>query len=407
MITETRDYLQPTTFRIPLPDKNSKIAMVQVEQGDKVMVGQTIAFKYNGKFKTPVVSSVSGTVTGFETNLDRFNKQVDHIIIDNDHLDTTVELKPLEGDVAPAVIRSRIAECGIHQVTVDGLFTDIDFKAPIEHVIINAIFANEPFLSINYDFIKEHAEGIADGIKLLETAALAKTATLIVDKYMDQQTLDALGKATVDKDIEVVEINTKKVRGWDYDIACKLAGEALGMNLLEQKGLYTCATAANMVHNAVREGKPVTERQVAVTGDAFPINAMYNVRIGTPFVELVKDLGGYDEEEESYNIHIGNFLSGEQVEDDSFSISSSIDAIHVSFPEEEVEDICIKCGECNDICPAGILPQNIMDAELRNVNSRIVELHTNECVECGLCSYVCPSKINVLEWVRRAKRRVG
>ena len=48
-----------------------------------------------------------------------------------------------------------------------------------------------------------------------------------------------------------------------------------------------------------------------------------------------------------------------------------------------------------------------MDAELRNVNSRIVELDTHLCVECGLCTYVCPSKINVLEWVRRAKRRVG
>jgi len=48
-----------------------------------------------------------------------------------------------------------------------------------------------------------------------------------------------------------------------------------------------------------------------------------------------------------------------------------------------------------------------MDAELRSVNDRIVELNTDECIECGLCTYVCPSKINVLEWVRRAKRRVG
>jgi electron transport complex protein RnfC len=100
-------------------------------------------------------------------------------------------------------------------------------------------------------------------------------------------------------------------------------------------------------------------------------------------------------------------LSGEQLEDDSFSISPSIDAIHVALLEEEPEEVCIKCGECNDICPAGILPQNIMDAEIRSVNARIVELHTDECIECGLCTNVCPSKINVMEWVRRAKRRVG
>jgi electron transport complex protein RnfC len=381
--------------------------MVQVEEGDTVMVGQTIAFKYNGKHKTPVISTVSGTVTGFESNLDRFNKMIDHIIIENDQKDTTVELPGLEDMVAPAVIRERLNVCGIHQITVDGLFTDISFEQPIKHVLVNAVFINEPFLSIDYEFIKNNAENIADGIKLLQTASLAETATLIVDKYMDVETLEALGKATVDKDIQVIQINTKKVKGWDYEIARNLAGEALGMNLLDAQLLYTSADAANMAYQAVRLGQPVVSRQVALTGDAFGINAMYQVRIGTPFVELVKDIGGYDDDEQSYNIHIGNFLSGEQVENDSFSITASIDAVHVSAPEEVIEDVCIKCGECNDICPAGILPQNIMDAELRNVNSRIVELHTDECVECGLCSYVCPSKINVLEWVRRAKRRVG
>lgn len=407
MITESREYLQPKSVRIPLTDKTSKIAMVRVEKGDTVMVGQTIALKYNGTQKTPVISTVSGIVTGFETHLDRFNKRIDHVIIENDRNDTTIELPSFEGDVAPAVIRKRLDEAGIHQVTVDGLFTDINFDQPIKHVMINAIFANEPFLSIDYDFIKQQAEAIADGIALLRTAALADSATLIVDKYMDQETLDALGKATVDKDIILVDINTKRVKGHDYDIARQLAGEALGMNLLDNGILYTSALAANMVHDAVRNGQPVISRQVAITGDAFPINAMYNVRIGTPFTELVSDLGGYDDEDMSYNIHIGNFLSGEQLEDDSFTITTSIDTVHVSAPEEKLEDICIKCGECNDICPAGILPQNIMDAELRNVNARIVELHTDECVECGLCSYVCPSKINVLEWVRRAKRRVG
>lgn len=407
MITESREYLNPKYVRIPLTDKTSKIAMVQVEEGDTVMVGQTIAFKYNGKQKTPVISTVSGTVTGFESNLDRFNKMIDHIIIENNTKDDAVDLPNLEGEVAPAIIRERLNVCGIHQITVDGLFTDIAFDQPIKHVLVNAVFINEPFLSIDYEYIKTHAEEIADGIKLLQTAALAESATLIVDKYMDLETLEALGKATVDKDIEVIQINTKKVKGWDYGIAKNLAGEALGMNLLDNQLLYTSADAANMAFQAVRNGTPVTSRQVAVTGDAFPINAMYNVRIGTPFVELVNDLGGYDNEEQSYNIHIGNFLSGEQVENDSFSITASIDAVHMSAPEELIEDVCIKCGECNDICPAGILPQNIMDAELRNVNSRIVDLHTDECVECGLCSYVCPSKINVLEWVRRAKRRVG
>ena len=107
------------------------------------------------------------------------------------------------------------------------------------------------------------------------------------------------------------------------------------------------------------------------------------------------------------NIHLGSFLTGMQLDNDDFAITQSVDSINVCEFRDVEEDVCIKCGDCNDICPAGILPQNIMDAELRSVNLRIVDLDTHLCVECGLCTYVCPSKINVLEWVRRAKRRVG
>ena len=100
-------------------------------------------------------------------------------------------------------------------------------------------------------------------------------------------------------------------------------------------------------------------------------------------------------------------MTGIQVLTDEIAITSNTNAFNISEYRDDEEDVCIKCGDCNDVCPVGILPQNIMDTELRSVSDRIVELNTDECIECGLCTYVCPSKINVLEWVRRAKRRVG
>jgi electron transport complex protein RnfC len=271
--------------------------------------------------------------------------------------------------------------------------------------MVNAIYTNEPFISTDYEYIKENAEEIAEGVLLLGTAARAETMTLIVDKFMDEETLENLGKATVDKGIEVVVINAKKVKAHDYKIAQRLVDEKLTTNLLDNGIMYVSACAAKYVFDAVRKGLPLTKRQVAITGDAFDSNALYQVRIGTPFSSIAEDLGGYNEED--LNLHVGSFLTGVQLGSDEFSITASTETINVGAAKDDEEEVCIKCGECNDICPAGILPQNIMDAELRNVNARIVELNTHECVECGLCTYVCPSKINVLEWVRRAKRRVG
>ena len=406
MITENRQFIDPKKVYIPLTDNTFKIANVKVVDGDSVLIGTKLADKFNGKAKTPVIATVSGTVVGFEERIDRFGKRIDHVVIENDHKDTSVELEAFEGEVAPAVIRSRVAECGISQVTVDGIYTAINFDKPVKHILVNAIYTNEPFISTDYDYIKSHAEEIAEGIVLLGKAALTDSMTLIVDKFMDEETLESLGKATVDKGIEVVVINSKKVIGWDYKIAKKLVKETLSSNLLDNGIIYTSAGAAKMVSDAVRKGLPLTKRQVAITGDAFTVNALYDVRIGTPFSDIRDDLDGYLESED-LNLHIGSILTGYQVPNDGFSISGSIDTVNVGVLRQEPEDVCIKCGECNDICPAGILPQNIMDAELRSVNNRIVDLNTNECVECGLCSYVCPSKINVLEWVRRAKRRVG
>ena len=425
MITEYRTFLNPKKVYIPLTDVASKIANVKVEEGDRVLVGQIVAFKFNGKVKAPILSTVSGTVVGFEEKIDRYSKIVDHIVIENDMTNETIELTNYKDllanpqdrnfvhnvttyseNISTAQVRNALRNLAIQTITLDGLYTDLVFDANTKHIVINAIFTNEPFISTDYEGVINHAEEIADGISLLGIAAATKSLTVIVDKFMPAEALAELGKATVDKNIEIISIDVKKINSWDYKIISKLVKHKLSNNLLDDGVVYTSIHSALMVHNAIREGLPVTSRQIAVTGDALKVNAVYDVRVGTLFSDLVNDLEGY-QEAEKMNLHIGDFLTGTQLDSDDFAITQSIDAVHVSEYREVEEDVCIKCGDCNDICPAGILPQNIMDAELRSVNSRIVELDTHLCVECGLCTYVCPSKINVLEWVRRAKRRVG
>jgi electron transport complex protein RnfC len=71
-------------------------------------------------------------------------------------------------------------------------------------------------------------------------------------------------------------------------------------------------------------------------------------------------------------------------------------------PVEAIE--CLRCGRCNDSCPAGLLPVRINNAESAKDLNLIAKLAADQCIECGLCTYVCPSKIDVTEGVRRAKR---
>ena len=225
MITEYREYGTPSKVYLPLTDLKYKIANVHVRVGDKVLAGQIVADKFKGKSKRSIISSVSGTVVSFEEKIDRYGKYVDHIVIENNSKNEVVEVAKFADEVTPAQVRNRLIEFGIDTVSYDGLYTDVDFADPIKHVVVNAIYSNEPFVSTDYEFLSDNAEAIADGIQLLGTAAYAETMTVIVDKFMPGAALDALGKAIVDKNIELVSKDTRKAKGWDYKVISKVAGK--------------------------------------------------------------------------------------------------------------------------------------------------------------------------------------
>lgn len=404
MLTEFKEFLSPSKVYIPLTDVDYKIANVKVQIDDEVKVGQVLAEKFKGKAKLPVVSSVSGTIIGFEVLEDRYGKKVDHCVIENNKQNSQIELGSYENP-SSSQIRTILNDLGIERTNPSGIFTPIKFDKKIDHVVVNTIFGNEPHYSVDYFYLQDHAEEIAKGIEMLAKAALCESITVFVDRRMPAEVLEKFGIAIVDKNVNLVEIDPVNVQGQDQRFIAKLVGKDLKPNLLDSGVLYTDTAATKMVVDAINGIVP-SSRQVVITGDGVKSNVVYEVRFGTLLTELVEDLGGYNDVEEMV-LHIGDFLTGQQVKSDEIAITATTDGFNFAEYRDVEEDVCIKCGDCNDVCPAGILPQNIMDAELRAVNSRIVELDTNLCTECGLCTYVCPSKINVLEWVRRAKRRVG
>lgn len=404
MITEFKEYLSPSKVYIPLTDVDYKLANVKVEVDQEVLAGTVLAEKFKGRSKLPVLSSVSGTVVGFEVLEDRYGKKVDHCVIENNKFNNQIELKSYDNPTS-SQIRKTLHELGLERISVDGSYTPLKFDQEIKHLVVNAIFVNEPSYSIDYFYLQDHAEEIAQGIELIGKAALAENIIVLFDKRMPAEALEQFGIASVDKNIKLVSVDPMTIKGQDVKYIRSLVKEDLNPNLLSSGVIYTNVDAAKMVFDAMN-GRVPNSRQVVFSGDGLRSNAIYEVRFGTLLSEIVHDLEGYNDCEEMV-LHVGDFLTGMQVLSDDVAITATTDAFNFSEYSEIEEDVCTKCGDCNDVCPVGILPQNIMDAELRSVNQRIVDLETNLCTECGLCTYVCPSKINVLEWVRRAKRRVG
>jgi electron transport complex protein RnfC len=72
----------------------------------------------------------------------------------------------------------------------------------------------------------------------------------------------------------------------------------------------------------------------------------------------------------------------------------------------EVEQPCIRCGDCATVCPVQLHPQRLL-LQLRD--GRLCEAENEgalDCTECGRCDVVCPSRIPLLQRYREAKQAI-
>jgi electron transport complex protein RnfC len=363
------------TVSIPL-GYNLTSVKDSVEVGQKVLAGEQIAFDYLEQ--KPIFSSVSGEVIALESRVTATNQRVKHAIIKNDFKNETFSYPSIELD-SVASIRRRIKDFGLDINQRNGLFTNLNFDQDIELIVIDASSDQGEY------FLTHHLEQIEKGLELLKLAA--KT---------NQSKLFTFNKVAV-KDTEVIIFRN------DTDVVYYKTLQKnkvlLENELLDYKTMFVDAKTLYNIYTACFENLPVTKKYVSVRGNG--VEALSGVvYIGTTLAQL--NLNYQDD----IVIQIDSMMRGSKVRSDEFALTDFISDIYVTTHVDLREYVCTKCGDCNDICPVGILPQNIMDAELRMNEERIFDLDVSKCVECGLCSGICPSNINVLEWVRRSKRRI-
>ncbi len=65
---------------------------------------------------------------------------------------------------------------------------------------------------------------------------------------------------------------------------------------------------------------------------------------------------------------------------------------------------CIRCGNCSDVCPAYLMPQELNFAAEHAQFDVLETLGLFDCIECGCCDVVCPSHIRLTDSFRVGKR---
>ena len=394
----------PKKVYIPLIAFNKEDVEIYVKEGDKVKIGTKLAAR-NDHFYVPVFSSVSGVVVEFVNMPYTWGpRKVKHIVIENDHQDQrephpTLDLETASKDeIVEHIKQMGIVGCGGAGFPTFAKYNNVK---QADYLLINAVEC-EPFLTTDYRSANDYLDDIVYGTLALQKAGnIAKVKVAI--KSDKKETIARLKEAfKPHTSVEVVGVPNVYPMGWERTLVRELVNKEYERLPIEIGCVVNNSTTAIAVSQAMKYGYPITEKLVTVSGNGIQNPANVLVKIGTKMEEVIEACGGTVTEE--VTMQAGGPMMGNALLSAETVINPSTNALTIQ--EFVVSDpiACLRCGACNDHCPAGILPVLIMDAEKVKDFDRLVKLDTNACIECGLCTYVCPSKIEVTEAVRRGKR---
>jgi len=414
----------PSVLILPLKQHIGEACAPLVDVGDSVLLGQKIA-KSQGYVSASVHAPASGKVVKIEEHSIPHPSGMGRpcIFIEpdgEDKRDESLDPMPDYRNVEASIIRERIRICGIVGLggAVFPSFIKIvrDQRNPIDTVILNGIEC-EPYLTNDHRLMLEKTEEILRGMDVIMHAVNAKHGIIAIEDNKPDA-VDVVRKALSDisgidtTHIEIRVLPTRYPQGGEKQLIQALTGREIPDGRLPLHIGLLCQNVgtAKAIHDAVCLGRSLTERIVTVSGNAMPKPGNICARIGTP-VPFLLSLHGLNDMNDIHVIH-GGPMMGERLPKLDVPIVKSTNGLlamkrNTLYSGQAVEEPCIRCGHCVEVCPVGLVPNELAWHCRNDQFDRGQEYDLFDCIECGCCSYVCPSHIPLVHYFRYAKGQVA
>jgi Na+-translocating ferredoxin:NAD+ oxidoreductase subunit C len=404
----------PSRLILPLSQHVGQPAEPIVGLGERVLRGQPIA-RPSGYIGAKLHASSSGTVVEIA------DYPVPHpsglsapcIVVETDGMDEAwrgYEPLPAYLDLSANDLRARVRAAGVVGLGGAAFPTAVKLGAGsgLKLLILNAAEC-EPYICCDELLLKERPEEVLAGAQVLLRALGIERCVIAIeeDKLLARRAIEAAIAAVGERRIEVVAVPALYPEGGERQLIKVLTGEEVPARGVPPDIGYLCQNVgtAAAVARAVIHGEPLISRIVTLTGDGVARPRNLEVRLGTPIAALVEACGGYTER--AAHLLMGGAMMGFPLSDDSLPVIKGTNCIVVASREEirprKAAMSCIRCGECAEVCPAQLLPQQLFWHARAGELDQVAEYHLFDCIECGCCDAVCPSQLPLTQYFRYAK----
>ncbi|AEW44497.1 putative NADH:ubiquinone oxidoreductase, subunit RnfC [Serratia symbiotica str. 'Cinara cedri'] len=404
----------PTTFVIPLKQHLGPEGELCIKSGDKVLKGQPLTIGQGRMI--PVHAPTSGTVNAIKPHITAqpSGRTELCIIIETDGEDRWGQ-RNLVTDyhkLSATELIQLIHQAGIAGLGGAGFPTASKLQNGINNIetlIINAAEC-EPYITADDRLMQEHADQIIEGTQILRYLLKPKI-TFIGIEDNKQEAILALKQALYGQyGITLQVIPTKYPSGGAKQLTKILTGKEIphGQHSSTIGVLMQNVGTAFAIKRAIVNGEPLIERVVTLTGETLSKPGNLWARIGTPVQKLLAFAGFRPHSQQM--VVMGGPLMGftlTSLRAPIIKVSNCILAPSINEMSQKLpEEACIRCGFCADVCPVGLLPQQLYWFSRGKEHSKARNYNLSDCIECGACAFVCPSNIPLVQYYQEEKAEI-
>ncbi|WP_417360406.1 electron transport complex subunit RsxC [Gallaecimonas pentaromativorans] len=396
---------------VPLRQHLGELGEVLVKAGEKVLKGQPLS-RPMSVMGVPVHAPTSGTVVAVE------NRPLTHasglwdmaVVIEPDGQNQWGEKHPVANpfEADPAVLLKAVKAAGLAGMGGAGFPTAVKLGGgrPIEALVVNAAEC-EPYITSDDCLLREEPENVVAGARLMARIVGARMVVIGIEDNKPEAISALEGVIESLDDVSMKVVPTKYPSGAERQLIKLLTGDEVPAGAIPADlGLVVQNVGtAYAAYRALVLGEPLIRRVVTITGQQVKKPGNYWLPIGTPISHALTECGFKPEKKQ--RLIIGGPMMGFTLNDPAAPVTKTVNCLLLPSSKELKpagrEMSCIRCGECANVCPAELLPQQLYWYAKAEDHEKLDEYKLSACIECGACAYVCPSEIPLVQYYRVAK----